>query len=155
RARLGASANGLGGTYAVTARAAGAVGGAFVLTNVPSPAVVGLQSFGAPHHPTTLVLTFSEPMDAAPAEDPANYRLLGAGRDPTLGTQDDRVIWIRRARYDAALHSVMLRPVRRLSRHRAYGSTVVGTPPRGLTNAAGTFLAGAGPGRWGSNYAVR
>jgi hypothetical protein len=47
---------------------------------------------------------------------------------------------------------VTLKPAQRLPLHFAYQLTVVGTPPGGLTDAAGVFLDGAGNGRAGSDY---
>ena len=84
------TANGFAGSYSVTVAVAGANGAAFSLTNTtattggPStvtvpPTVVGFQVVGITDHRTELVLTFSEPLDAARAQDPANYRLVWAG----------------------------------------------------------------------------
>jgi hypothetical protein len=117
--------------------------GAFELQG-SQPTIVGLRRLRSQRPATTLVLTFSEPMDAARAQKRANYRLVWDGSDHRLGTSDDRAIRIRWARYDAASHSVELRPIQRLARQRAYWLTVVGTPPGGLTSAAGVFLNGAG-----------
>jgi choice-of-anchor C domain-containing protein len=103
-----------------------------------------MQSLVNPQSPTTLVLTFSQPMDLACAEDPANYRLVWAGRDHRLGTKDDRIIPIRWARYDAASQSVKLRLMHRQPQDRTLWLTVAGSSPGGLTNAAGTPLAGPG-----------
>jgi len=151
-ASISGAANDLGGTYAVTARATGAGSVAFTLRN-SAPEVVSLRSFAALGHPRRIVLSFSEPMDAAWADSRANYRLVAAGRDHRLGTRHDRVIRIRRARYDEATRTVVLWPRLRLSRHQTYLLTVVGTPPLGLTDTAGVFLDGAD--RPGSDYVGR
>jgi hypothetical protein len=95
-------------------------------------------------YPNTVVLTFSQPMDAVRAEDTANYSLVWAGRDHRFGTRDDRVIGIRQARYDPGRHAVTLRPMGRLSRDGAYVLTVVHAPPGSLTNARGVYPAGKG-----------
>ncbi len=158
QASVNAVANGLGGTYTVTAQAPGANTVASTLTNevieVIPPTVVGLQDVGVRHQPTTLVLTFSQPMDSARAEDPANYRLVSAGPDHRLGTRDDRVIRVRWARYDAASQSVTLRLMPGQPRPRTLWLTVAGTSPGGLTNADGTPLAGVGTGGAGGDRAV-
>jgi hypothetical protein len=117
-----------------------------------APTVVSLRRFGIHRQPTTLVLTFSAPMDAARADSLAEYRLVWAGPDHRFGTRDDRIIPIRSARYDAASQAVRLRPIRRLPLRRTYRLTVVGTPPGGLTDTGGIFLDGAGTGRPGSDY---
>jgi hypothetical protein len=142
-------------TIVATARLASGVTiaapGASVVWTGP-PTVVSLQRFGVHLHPTTLVLTFSTPMDAARAESLSNYRLVSAGPDHRPGTKDDRVIPIRSAIYDAPTETVTLRPIHRLPLRRTYMLTVLGTPPGGLTDTAGVFLDGAGTGRPGSDY---
>ena len=78
------------------------------MTNkVIPPTVVGLQLLGVKRQPTTLVLTFSEPLDAAGPEWP-NYRLVSAGCDRRFGTRDDRAVRLRWVRYDAGSLSVAL-----------------------------------------------
>jgi hypothetical protein len=151
RAGVGASANGLVGTYVVAAGAAGAQSESFTLSNL-TPRVVSLQRFGVHLHPTTLVLTFNTPMDAARAQSLAEYHLVRVGPDHRTGTKHDRAIPIRSARYDAATDTVTLRPIHRLPLRRTYMLTVLGTPPGGLTDTAGVFLDGAGTGRPGSDY---
>ena len=55
------------------------------------------------HQQTTqFVATFSQPMDAARAQDLNNYLLISAGRDHVLGTADDQAIPLRSAVYDPA-----------------------------------------------------
>ena len=124
----------------------------FALTNVADPMVVSLKRFGYHDHPTVLVLTFSEPMDAAQADNLANYRLVVAVPDHRPGVEDGRAIRVRRALYDAANQTVTLWPIRRLPLRRTFLLTVKGTPPGGLTNASGTFLDGAGTGQTGSDF---
>ena len=119
------------------------------------PTLVGMQSLVNPQSPTKLVLTFSQPMGVARAEDPANYRLVSAGRDHRLGTKDDRVIPIRWARYDAASWSVKLRLAHPQPPDRTLWLTVTGASPGGLTNASGTPLAGAGTVGPGGEGALR
>jgi predicted outer membrane repeat protein len=151
-AGLTASANVYSGNYSVTAGASGAGTVAFALTNVADPTVVSLQRFGYHDHQTVLVLTFSEPMDAAQADNLANYHLVVAVPDHRPGVEDGRANRIRRALYDAANQTVTLWPIRRLPLRRTFLLTVKGTPPGGLTNASGTFLDGAGTGQPGSDY---
>ncbi len=49
------------------------------------PTVLGVQRHGVHLQPTTLVITFSEPMDSARAEALANYRLVAVGPITVLG----------------------------------------------------------------------
>jgi hypothetical protein len=91
-------------------------------------------------------------MDAAQADNLANYHLVVAVPDHRPGVEDGRANRIRRALYDAANQTVTLWPIRRLPLRRTFLLTVKGTPPGGLTNASGTFLDGAGTGQPGSDY---
>ena len=136
-----ALANGFSGNYSVTIAAAGASSTVAVsLTNNEDPTIVSLQRFGVHYYPTRLVLTFSEPMNATPADKLDNYQLAVAVPDHRHGVEDGRSIRIRRALYDAANQTVTLWPIRRLPLRRTFLLTVKGTPPGGLTNASGTFL---------------
>jgi hypothetical protein len=120
-----------------------------------APTVVSLHRLGFHLHPTTLVVTFSQPMDAARAASRAEYRLIGPGPDHKFGTKDDHRIRIRSARYNPATDSVVLRPVRRLPLHDKFQLTVKGTAPDGLASTLGIFLDGAKTGQPGSNYVAR
>ncbi|MFL5514826.1 MAG: Ig-like domain-containing protein, partial [Gemmatimonadales bacterium] len=122
---------------------------------VEPPTVVNLERFGVQLHPTTLVVTFSQPMDAARAESRAEYRLIGPGPDHKFGTKDDHRFRILSARYNPVTNSVVLRPVRRLPLHDKFQLTVKGTAPDGLTSTLGILLDGAKTGQPGSNYVAR
>jgi hypothetical protein len=152
RASTTALANGFRGNYSVTIAAAGANNTVAVSLTNEDPTVVSLQRFGVHYYPTRLVLTFSEAMNATPADNLANYHLAVAVPDHRPGVEDGRTIRIRRALYDAANQPVTLWPIRRLPLRRTFLLTVKGAPPAGLTNASGTFLAGAGTGQPGSDY---
>jgi hypothetical protein len=116
---------------------------------------VNLERFGVHLHPTGLVVTFSQPMDAVRAESRAEYRLIGPGPDHKFGTRDDYRIRIRSVRYHPATNSVVLRPIRRLPLHDTFQLTVKGTAPDGLTSTLGILLDGANTGQPGSNYVAR
>jgi hypothetical protein len=147
-----AMANGFSGNYSVTIAATGANStGAVSLAN-EDPTVVSLQRFGVHYYPTRLVLTFSEPMNAIPADKLANYRLVLVEPDHRPGAKHERVIPIRSAKYDVASDTVALRQIYRLPLRRSFMLTVVGTLPGGLTNTSGVFLDGAGTGQIGSDY---
>jgi hypothetical protein len=152
RGGVTATANGVGGTYTVTAGAAGANGVAWHLTNVAiPPVVVGLRRTGVHRQPTQLVLSFSEPLDPARASDPRNYGLLLVGPYGRPGL-DPHPIPVLSAAYDPAHRAVTVTPLRRLSLHGYYQLTVFGTPPRGLTSAAGVPLDGSGRGQPGTDF---
>jgi hypothetical protein len=97
------------------------------------PHVRKVQRFGYHAMPTTLVLTFTGPLDPATAQDAKGYKLVGL--------HGNRIA-IKRATYDAAAMTVTLRPEHRISIHHRYTLIVKGGGPGGLTDAQGQFLAG-------------
>jgi|GEM_PF-1554402 len=148
-------ANNQAGQYVVMALASGVSSSApFTLTNAPPvfPTVVGLERFGVHRQPTRLVLSFSEGLDPARASNLQNYVLVHAGRDGVIGTRDDRQVRLRGAVYHSANSTVSLRPAQLLSLRQRFTLTVRGTPPTGLANPAGVFLAGNGTGQPGTDY---
>ncbi len=112
-----------------------------------APTVVSLERFGYHAGPTTLVLRFSAPLDAATATDVRNYRLsqvLAGGHRATIR--------IRSAAYDPASRTVTLTPARPLYLFAHYQLVVNGTSPTGVSDIYGNLLDGAGTGRPGSDY---
>ncbi len=120
-----------------------------------SPTVILLQRLGVHDQPTSLLVTFSLPIDPMRAEDLANYRLVWSGPDAKFGTRDGRLIPIVTARYDAATQTVTLRPRWRLPLRDTFRLTVVGTPPGGLATPTAAYLAGSPGARPGTNYVAR
>ncbi|WP_406698130.1 Ig-like domain-containing protein [Singulisphaera sp. Ch08] len=107
------------------------------------PTVIGLQRFGYHEQTTQIVLTFSEDLNPARAQDPANYVLQSRGRDGRLGTRDDVFILIESAAYDPATRTVTLVTFQRLLKLREhYRLTVVGTGSTGLIGLTGIPLNG-------------
>ncbi len=116
------------------------------------PVVTNLARYGYHTQPTTLVVGFSQPMNAATAGALGNYILTTAGRDGRFGTRDDGTVALRSATYDVGTSSVTLAPVSRsLPLRQLYRLTIIGTSPSGLSDASGVFLAGQG-GVPGTNY---
>ena len=127
--------------------------GAFEGQSVPT--VITLKRYGVHYQPTFLVLTFSQPISAAPADNRANYRLVLLRPDQRPATKHDRIIPIRSASYDAGSDTVTLQPIYyRLPLRRTYELTVVATPPGGLTDANGVYLYGSGASQPGSNIVL-
>ena len=107
---------------------------------------MSLQRFGFHLQPTSIVLTFSEPMDPTRAEALGNYTLVAPGHGHS------RVIPLKAARYNGAAQTVTLFPSQLLSLHRVYQITVNGMAPLGLTNTSGVLLDGRGNGQPGTNF---
>src|SRR5262249_23781875 len=87
------------------------------------PAVTSVQRFGIHMMPTSLMLTFSQPLDASRATDPSNYRIVGP---------DGKVVAIASASYDAASRSVTLHPAKQIDVHKTYRLTVNGQTASGV-----------------------
>jgi uncharacterized repeat protein (TIGR01451 family) len=112
---------------------------------VDGPRVTSVQRFGFHAQPTTLVLTFDKLLDAARAQDPANFQIVGLG-----GAR--RRIRVSTATYNPATRTVTLRPAQRLNLHNLFRLTVVGIGPSGVTDNSGILLDGQGSGEPGSNF---
>jgi uncharacterized repeat protein (TIGR01451 family) len=123
------------------------VGTVVATSNGAGPTVTSVHRFGFHCKPTSLVLTFDEPLDPARAQVLANYQL--AALDGPRGT-----IRIGSAVYDPATRTVTLRPVQRLYLYHRFRLTVVGTGPRGLTDASGNLLDGQKTGHPDSDFAT-
>jgi hypothetical protein len=137
-------AAGPGGNLLLTEGAAHQIGHVQIKATMDGPTVLALQRFGLQTQPTTLVLTFSEPLDPTRAQDLHNYQLFGPH-----GHQ----IPITQATY--AADAVTLRPSQRLPVHDSFLLAVNGTAPNGLTSATGVLLDGSGTGQPGSNFVTR
>jgi virginiamycin B lyase len=92
--------------------------------------IASVQRMGIHGQPTTLVLTFGTPVDAAWAQDTGNYHVVALG-----GSR--RKIRFKSAVYDAATRTVTLRLVHRLNLHDLFRLTVVGPGTSGQTDASG------------------
>ena len=89
------------------------------------------------------MLTFNEPLDAASAQNPANYLVVGPRDQP---------IAVRSATYNPLTDTVTVAPASRLNLHWNYQLTVVGTAPVGVADVNGNLLDGAGNGQAGTNF---
>jgi hypothetical protein len=116
---------------------------AMVAANTDGPKVTLMQRYGIHMMPTTLVLTFDQPLDPAHAQDVHEYHLVD-----TRG----HAVPIKSAVYDPATLTVTLHFKRRLDLHHKYKLTVDGATPSGLTGTSGLLLDGKASGQPGSNY---
>jgi len=116
------------------------------------PAVVDVQRFGFHDRPTVLVVFFSTQLEAAPAQDVADYQIVTLGGPGRGGSLRGHVTRVRKAVYNAAAGTVTLYMSHRLDIHNRYQFTIRGAAPDGLTGTDGSPLDGAGTGIVGSNY---
>ena len=121
--------------------------GAVLIPFIVSAAILNEATPGGPK-PAGIDLTFNTQMDPASTQNPANYQLLEAF--DSTGKPQFRPLPLV-ATYNPATQSVVL-----LWRQKAefpLGGlfTVNGTPPQGLMDAFGVFLAGGDNGGIGTN----
>ena len=91
---------------------------------------------------TTIAVTFSGPMNAAAAGDPAFYRLGLAGPEGRFGAADGRPLALRSVVYDPSTLTATLTPAQPLRLGVFYQVFIDGTPPEALTGAEGTLFDG-------------
>ncbi len=115
----------------------------------------GARASRLPGQPTTFIVTFSQPMDAASAADLGNYQLVPAGQDHRFGTRDDHTIRLRSIVYDASSNTATIVPAHRLPLRSVFQLTIRGKQPAGLENAWGLFLDGSGNGQMGTDHVAR
>jgi uncharacterized repeat protein (TIGR01451 family) len=113
-----------------------------------APTVVSLERLGFHAQPTLLVLRFSEPLDAVPAQDLRNYHLMLIAD----GGRQHRSIRLTSAVYNAAAHTVTLHSAPLLPLRFQYKLVVDGSSPTGVSDSTGVMLDGAANGVPGSDY---
>lgn len=119
-----------------------------------APSVVDARLIGSNAAITALSFTFSEEMDPAAANNPANFQLVALGRDGRPGTRDDRPIGVLSAAYDASTRTVTVTPAAPLAQGQTYSLALLADGPGQLADAAGNLLDGNGDGIAGGSYAV-
>lgn len=82
--------------------------------------VTNLQLFGIHHQTSQIVLTLDGALDPVQAQNPANYRLIGLGKDERIGTADDVVYGISSIVYNPQNNTVTLTPNQHLNIHYHY-----------------------------------
>lgn len=101
---------------------------------------------------TRVILSFTQPLDSASAQDLGNFRIVCRGADGRFNTRDDNVFGLRRAVYNAETGTISLILRHRLPAHRTYQITVNGDEETGVRGANGLLLDGAGTGNPGSDF---
>jgi hypothetical protein len=106
------------------------------------PRLTGVKRYGYHAMPTTVVLTFDQPLDPGSAEDVRNYVIL----DP-----NGHRIRIRQAVLDPTRLTVTLHPAKRISIHHPYQLIVNGAGPGAVSNMSGQPLDSEEAGQPGSS----
>jgi uncharacterized repeat protein (TIGR01451 family) len=108
------------------------------------PEVTGLTWTGSSRSIASLTLSFTEPLDATSASNPANYRLVSLVGGWTIP--------IAAVGYNAANNTVTVVPASPLPSRQFEQIQVVGAGPAGVRDLAGNLLDGAGTGTPGTTY---
>jgi hypothetical protein len=123
-----------------------------VVTPAADAPTVNSVSWSANHaQPTTILISVSEALDAASAQNLANYTIMTSGRHGQFG-KGSQTIKVTNAVYDAASPTVTLYPARRLTVNQRYELIVSGEAPAGVASTNTIMLDGADNGKPGSDY---
>jgi uncharacterized repeat protein (TIGR01451 family) len=120
--------------------------------NVTPPMVTGLTWYGSATTISFIVLTFSEPLAASSALNPAEYQLADLGTSGLATPPAALPIGLYPPSYDPSQSSVTLIPVAPLVAGHFYRLQVGAAGVAPIVDLAGNPLAGAGPGMPGTNY---
>ena len=130
-------------TGQTTTLTANITAGLAVVIGSDGPQITALKRYGIHMEPTSIVLTFDQPLDPTARQDVREYHLVGPA---------GHTIAIKRAVYDPTMLTVTLYPKERINLHHTYKLTVYGATPNGLMDSAGLLLDGKDQGQPGSNY---
>src|SRR5262249_39365234 len=111
--------------------------------NKNNPTVSAVQWTGTSASITKLVISFSEPLTTATAENPTNYQVTGVGKKGTFSTARGQKVTLQAPVYDPSNWTVTLVPTQPLSINQFYSLFIKGTPG-GLMDFGSNPLAGAG-----------
>jgi len=116
------------------------------------PQVTGLQWYGTATAITSIVLSFSEPLQATSASNPADYQLVDQGTSGLANPSGSLAVGFFPPVYNAATDTVTLFPAQPLAAGHFYRIQVDGMGVAPILDLAGNPLAGAGAGMTGTNY---
>jgi len=91
---------------------------------------------------TQILVTFSNQVNAAEAQQVAIYRLATAGKHGSYTAKNARIIKLRSAVYSASADTVTLTPKTPFTLSKPVQLQVNGQPPSGLQDALGRFING-------------
>jgi uncharacterized repeat protein (TIGR01451 family) len=120
--------------------------------NVTPPIVTDLHWYGSATLITSIVVTFSKPLAASSAVNPADYQLADLGTSGLAAPPAVQPIGLNPPAYNPTTYSVTLVPAGPLVAGHFYRLQVGATGVTPIVDLAGNPLAGAGPGMPGTNY---
>ncbi len=116
-----------------------------------SPTVTAVQWTGTATEITSLILSFSEPLAPATADNPNNFLVAAVGKKGQFNTAHTTPVSIGVPVYNPGNWTVTLDPAKPLASNQFYSLIIKGTAG-GVTDPGGNPLAGAGPGKPGTNF---
>ena len=114
--------------------------------------VTGVQWTGTARSITQILVTFSKPLIASTAINPANYALVNVGPDGKYGTSDDSSVALS-ATYQSSSLTVSLTPAQPLPANRFFHLAIESNTPGGVEDVGDHMLAGNGS-TAGTGYAA-
>ena len=123
-------------------------------TSTPAPlvTVVSVEVVkNKKHLVTEIVVDFSGPVNAAEADNIANYRLATANGKRSFTAMNSPVLKLRSALFNPANDTVTLTPKKAFALTKAVELTIRGMAPLGLQDSSGQFIDGDDDGAAGSN----
>ncbi len=130
-----------------------------VATSTPAPAppvtVVSIQEVkNKKHLVTEIVVDFSGPINAAQADNVANFRLAMANGKGIFTAKNSPVMKLRSAALNPANDTVTLIPAKAIAVTKPLQLTINGTAPSGLQDTSGQLIDGDDNGVAGGNAVV-
>ncbi len=104
------------------------------LSVIPAPQVQSTVWYGIHQQPTTLAVTYNQPMDPTSAGTLSNYTLVQIGRSGRLNAPGNRTIPLRSVTYLASQQAVLINPAMHLNKRQRYALLINGSQPGGVRN---------------------
>jgi parallel beta-helix repeat protein len=113
------------------------------ISEVPPVVITAVQAeLNRRHELTKVVLTYSGPLDAIEAQNPAIYRLITAGKHGSFTARTAKTVRPRSAVYDVALDQVTVALKKPIAFSKPVELEVSCQPPSGLRDSFGRYLYG-------------
>jgi hypothetical protein len=106
------------------------------------------------HRVKEVIIEFSGGINAAQAQNTAEYRLVKAGKRGLFTAKHPKLIHLRRAVYNGTRDTVTLIPKGPFALRKPVQLQVNGEPPSGLDDTLGRLIDGRHDGQSGSNAVV-
>ncbi len=117
----------------------------------PPVTVTGIREVRGRRSVTEIIVSLSDPVNAAQADSPGSYRLVAANGRGSFTSGNSPVMKLRSAVFDPANDTVILTPRMPFAFNRAVELTIFGRPDSGIDDTFGRPIDGDNNGAPGSN----